>query len=166
VKLAGGINGYRYVPNPTGCVDPLGLSCKSTNCPEGPYSAIVPGGGLAAHEAAGGHLMKKHVGRTDQQLEDRLKHEPNVPTASTFSDRATAESAISKVLDNNQSKINSFLKGKDNQVVIIEKTAEPIGTSWKRGASSTVPGTEIYLIIRRDKKMPTGYRLHTGYPNP
>ncbi|NNA43952.1 type IV secretion protein Rhs [Pseudomonas lactis] len=31
VKLAGGINGYRYVPNPTGWVDPLGLSA---NCPD------------------------------------------------------------------------------------------------------------------------------------
>ncbi|WLH81954.1 DUF6531 domain-containing protein [Pseudomonas sp. FP2335] len=31
VKLAGGINGYRYVPNPTGLVDPLGLS----TCPGG-----------------------------------------------------------------------------------------------------------------------------------
>ncbi|MGY2402850.1 RHS repeat-associated core domain-containing protein, partial [Pseudomonas sp. SDO5271_S396] len=31
VKLAGGINAYRYVPNPTGWVDPLGLS----NCPGG-----------------------------------------------------------------------------------------------------------------------------------
>ncbi|WP_139114958.1 RHS repeat domain-containing protein, partial [Pseudomonas sp. 28 E 9] len=31
VKLAGGINAYQYVPNPTGWVDPLGLS----NCPEG-----------------------------------------------------------------------------------------------------------------------------------
>ena len=31
VKLAGGINGYRYVPNPTGWVDPLGL----THCPGG-----------------------------------------------------------------------------------------------------------------------------------
>ncbi|NWE66738.1 RHS domain-containing protein, partial [Pseudomonas tolaasii] len=30
VKLAGGINAYRYVPNPTGWVDPLGLSA---NCP-------------------------------------------------------------------------------------------------------------------------------------
>ncbi|WP_379555473.1 RHS repeat-associated core domain-containing protein, partial [Pseudomonas sp. MD332_8] len=33
VKLAGGINGYRYVPNPTGWVDPLGLnSCPGTDC--------------------------------------------------------------------------------------------------------------------------------------
>ncbi|WP_269801696.1 RHS repeat-associated core domain-containing protein, partial [Pseudomonas fluorescens] len=30
VKLAGGINAYQYVPNPTGWVDPLGLSF---NCP-------------------------------------------------------------------------------------------------------------------------------------
>ncbi|VEF10077.1 Rhs family protein [Pseudomonas fluorescens] len=30
VKLAGGLNQYRYVPNPTGWVDPLGLSCS---CP-------------------------------------------------------------------------------------------------------------------------------------
>lgn len=32
VKLAGGINTYQYVPNPTGWVDPLGLS----TCPGGP----------------------------------------------------------------------------------------------------------------------------------
>ena len=32
VKLAGGLNAYRYVPNPTGWVDPLGLS---GNCPGG-----------------------------------------------------------------------------------------------------------------------------------
>lgn len=110
--------------------------------------------------------MKKHVGRTDQQLKDRLKNEPNVPTASTFPDRATAESAVSKVIDDNQSKISDFLKGKDNQIVVIEKASEPVGTSWKRGAKAAVPGTEIYLIIRKDKKMPTGYRIHTGYPNP
>ncbi|WP_177327408.1 RHS repeat-associated core domain-containing protein, partial [Pseudomonas sp. BRG-100] len=32
VKLAGGINGYQYVPNPTGWVDPLGLACTRGNC--------------------------------------------------------------------------------------------------------------------------------------
>ncbi|MCS4251446.1 RHS repeat-associated core domain-containing protein [Pseudomonas sp. BIGb0164] len=33
VKLAGGINAYRYVPNPTGWVDPLGLACIPGDCP-------------------------------------------------------------------------------------------------------------------------------------
>ncbi|WP_223271475.1 RHS repeat-associated core domain-containing protein, partial [Pseudomonas fluorescens] len=32
VKLAGGINAYQYVPNPTGWVDPLGLSKCPGNC--------------------------------------------------------------------------------------------------------------------------------------
>jgi len=31
IGLAGGLNSYRYVPNPVGWVDPLGLQCK--NCP-------------------------------------------------------------------------------------------------------------------------------------
>ncbi|WP_138762728.1 RNase A-like domain-containing protein [Pseudomonas lactis] len=166
VKLASGINGYRYVPNPTGWVDPLGLSCKKTSCPEGPYSVIVPGGGLAAHEAAGGHLMQKHVGRTDQQLLDRLRQEPHIPAASTFHDRATAELAVSKVLDNNQDKIKDFLEGNNQQIVITQLSPEPIGTSFKKNTTTPVPGKEIYLIIRRDQKMHTGYRIHTGFPNP
>ncbi|WP_306306708.1 RHS repeat-associated core domain-containing protein, partial [Pseudomonas citronellolis] len=34
IKLAGGLNHYQYVPNPTGWVDPLGLvSGKSVTCP-------------------------------------------------------------------------------------------------------------------------------------
>ncbi len=34
IKLAGGLNNYQYVPNPTGWVDPLGLSSKVANCPK------------------------------------------------------------------------------------------------------------------------------------
>ncbi|MGF6512640.1 RHS repeat-associated protein [Pseudomonas sp. BT76 TE3572] len=34
IKLAGGLNSYQYVPNPTGWVDPLGLSSKLANCPK------------------------------------------------------------------------------------------------------------------------------------
>ncbi|MFP3515126.1 RHS repeat-associated core domain-containing protein [Pseudomonas sp. SIMBA_077] len=34
IKLAGGLNSYQYVPNPTGWVDPLGLSCVPEGCPE------------------------------------------------------------------------------------------------------------------------------------
>mgnify|MGYP000386227044 CR=1 FL=1 len=37
--------------------------CNATN--------RVPGGGLSAHEGAGGHLIARHVGRTEQQLIDR-----------------------------------------------------------------------------------------------
>ncbi|MGX5797164.1 RHS repeat-associated core domain-containing protein, partial [Pseudomonas sp. E2-15] len=36
VKLAGGINAYQYVPNPTSWVDPLGLACVAGDCPRTP----------------------------------------------------------------------------------------------------------------------------------
>ncbi|MGE1156580.1 RNase A-like domain-containing protein, partial [Pseudomonas kitaguniensis] len=166
VKLAGGINAYQYVPNPTGWVDPLGLSSKPANCPSGVCSAIVPGGGLRAHESAGGHLIERHVGRTREQLAERLRQEPHIPTASTFSDLATAESIISKVLAENQTKINNFLNSNDSQVVIIQTTQEPVGMSLKRGSQTTAPGKEIYLVIRKNERMPDGYIIHTGYPNP
>ncbi|QTD35103.1 RHS repeat-associated core domain-containing protein [Pseudomonas fluorescens] len=44
VKLAGGLNQYRYVPNPTGWVDPLGLS---SNCPQSNGSGCTVVGGPA-----------------------------------------------------------------------------------------------------------------------
>jgi RHS repeat-associated protein len=44
IKLAGGLNNYQYVPNPTGWVDPLGLD----NCPEG--NGCKPPSGLEAPE--------------------------------------------------------------------------------------------------------------------
>lgn len=110
--------------------------------------------------------MQKHIGRTDRQLLDRLQQEPNIPAASTFHDRATAEFAVSTVLDDNKTQINNFLAGQNNQIVIIQKTEEPLGTSFKKNTTAAVPGTEIYLIIRRDENMHNGYRIHTGFPNP
>ncbi len=38
----------------------------------GGSTRIVPGGGLQAHEAAGGHLIQRHVGQTDADLIARL----------------------------------------------------------------------------------------------
>ncbi|WP_339439576.1 RHS repeat-associated core domain-containing protein, partial [Pseudomonas sp. EA_15y_Pfl1_P104] len=44
VKLAGGVNAYQYVPNPTGWVDPLGLSaCPGDGCePNAPSVLPIP----------------------------------------------------------------------------------------------------------------------------
>ncbi|UVL11587.1 hypothetical protein LOY39_09480 [Pseudomonas rhodesiae] len=73
---------------------------------------------------------------------------------------------MSSAINENKTKTNNFLKGSNNQLVIIQKPKEPIGTSIKKKTTTPVPGKEIYLIIRRDKNMPNGYRIHTGFPNP
>src|SRR5699024_10010260 len=43
---------------------------------EGPDGgAQVPGGGLQAHEDAGGHLIERHVGKSEQWLVDRVRND-------------------------------------------------------------------------------------------
>ncbi|MCU1749823.1 RHS repeat protein [Pseudomonas sp. 6D_7.1_Bac1] len=166
IKLAGGLNGYQYTPNPTGWVDPLGLACKS--CPgdidaDGPFSEIVPGGGLAVHEAQGGHLIAKHIGRTEAQLAQRLTAEPWLGRASTFYDRATAEKSISSVLATNKAQIAKFMKSRDSQIIISDSVPYPVGVVLRRKASNIAPASGVFLILRRDKRLPDGYRIHTGY---
>src|SRR3546814_2296254 len=61
----------------------------------------VPGGGLEAHEDAGSHLIERHVGRTEQQLLDRLQPE-NISASSRFRDLAAADHIVSATLSTTQ----------------------------------------------------------------
>jgi len=165
-KLAGGLNGYRYTVNPTGWVDPLGLACK---CPgdieaDGPFSEIVPGGGLAAHEARGGHLIEKHIGRTDAQLAQRLEVEPHIPAASTFPDRPTAELSAARALAANESKIEKFLASTKEKTTIRHTFTQPVGVSLLNGGADYLPASKVLLVLKKDQQRPLGYFLLTGFP--
>ncbi|SDP46230.1 RHS repeat-associated core domain-containing protein [Pseudomonas reinekei] len=166
VKLAGGLNAYRYTPNPTGWVDPLGLACQ---CPgdidaDGPFSEIVPGGGLAAHEAQGGHLIAKHIARTDVQLADRLRAEPHIPAASTFPDRATAESAAARTLAANKIKVEEFLNSSKGKTTVTHHFPHPVGVSMVNGNTNHEPASKVLLVLKKDVQRPEGYFLLTGFP--
>lgn len=65
---------------------------------KGDNRSLAPGGGLATHELKGGHLVERHVGKTDEQLLDRLKTNPKITGSSTFKDRMTAERVANTVL--------------------------------------------------------------------
>ncbi|WP_309295561.1 RNase A-like domain-containing protein, partial [Pseudomonas paraglycinae] len=164
---AGGLNQYRYVPNPTGWVDPLGLSC---NCPgaiaaDGPYSEIVPGGGLEAHESRGGHAIARHVDRSEAQLRARLAAEPNIPIASTFLNRSEAEAALSNVIRNNKVAIDNFVQGNASKLVINEQVSAPAGVGVVRQSGRLEPLSSIRLVLRRDATSPLGYFILTGFVN-
>jgi len=49
---------------------------------------------LSQDETAGGHTLRKHVGRTDAELHERLDRERDISAASTWNDRASAEAAV------------------------------------------------------------------------
>jgi hypothetical protein len=129
-----------------------------------PFSRIVDGGGLQAHEDAGGHLLLKHVGQSEQSLMTRLANEPKISGSSSFYDRATAEKAISEALDANRSDISSWLSGNKPQMTVTYAAPENIGITLPRGASSGMDTAKLKLILRRDPSTSIGYRIQTGFP--
>nr|WP_256590941.1 MULTISPECIES: RHS repeat-associated core domain-containing protein [unclassified Pseudomonas] len=65
VKLAGGLNAYRYVPNPTGWVDPLGLS---GNCPGANKPGCSAPDGVVETTVDGGEVTLPSTGKESEYL--------------------------------------------------------------------------------------------------
>lgn len=127
----------------------------------------VPGGGLDAHEALGGHTIERHVARTDEELLARLESQPNISASSSFPDQATAEAAISEALSRNADDVDAFVGGTGPSVLVLQ---EPLGTttgrSVARGSTEVQDVTGVRVVLRRDPSSPTGYRIQTAFPTP
>ncbi|MQP74711.1 LysM peptidoglycan-binding domain-containing protein [Stenotrophomonas sp. MYb238] len=129
-----------------------------------PFSRLVEGGGLQAHEAAGGHLLLKHVGQSESPLMTRLVNEPKISGSSSFYDRATAELATSRAIEARQTEIAAWLSTSKPGTTITYRSAENVGITVSRGATKAVETPSLKLVLRRDPTMPMGYRIHTGFP--
>ncbi|MFL1504995.1 RNase A-like domain-containing protein, partial [Pseudomonas sp. O64] len=153
-------------PNPTGWVDPLGLSCKVGGCPGSNVDPLQSSKApvLDSHEKSGGHLIRKHIDQTDAQLTARLESEPNIPAASTFRTLEEAEALVSKSLATHNQDILEFLKGKKDKLIIRENSSQAVGVSVIRGTDKSVPAYKFLLVLKRKHNMPKGYLLLTGYP--
>ncbi|MCT7950481.1 hypothetical protein NG798_11830 [Ancylothrix sp. C2] len=131
------------------------------------FSNLVPGGGLTAHEAAGGHTLAKHVGKTEAELASRLATNPRLLIASSFRDRSTAEQAISEAINANQPLILSWLSSSKTKLQLLPYIATfPVGVSQIRGSSGLIFVYQVEVILRRDSTLPLGYYILTAYPQP
>src|SRR5260370_5027101 len=89
-------------PSPNGASSAARAEFRQTN---GPVRD------LSHDEAAGGHILRKHVGQTDEQLRERLEQERHITGASTYTDRSTAEHAVGAAIAESQSRIQRWLNG-------------------------------------------------------
>lgn len=127
---------------------------------------IVPGGGLIAHERAGGHLIARHVGRTKQQLIERV-NSGAVRTASSFFNQDIAERAVAQAIIVNQAKIDHYLRSYQHKYLeITYRSPSPVGYSFSSGGHSVTTVHGVKVIISQDKTMPIKYKIITGYPTP
>ncbi|MDQ2958015.1 MAG: hypothetical protein M3Y42_13740 [Actinomycetota bacterium] len=126
---------------------------------------LVPGGGLGAHEVKG-HTLLKHVGKDEKELLGRLRAEPDRQLASSFYNRQIAETSISDLLASRKSKIDKWL-AKDTPKLMLQGSAPAsIGITVFRFDLTTSDVSGLIVILRRDRSMIHGYRIHTAFPQP
>ena len=126
--------------------------------------AEVPGGGLQAHEDVGGHLIERHVGRSEQWLLDRVNRE-NISAASSFVDLPAAEHFVSQTLAEHGARIDAWLDGQGGNRLVVDATFDAsTGISVSRGDTSAVDVFSVRLVLERSSQLDIGYRIVTGYP--
>ena len=87
------------------CQPPASTNGASSAARVGFRQTNAPVRDLSHDEAAGGHILRKHVGQTDAQLRERLEQERHITGASTYTDRATAEHAVGAAIAQSQGRI-------------------------------------------------------------
>jgi hypothetical protein len=119
---------------------------------------------LSQDESAGGHILRKHVGQTDDQLRERLQKEPHITGASTYTDRATAEQAVGAAIAQSQDRIQRWLNrsGGHPNLVLDYDSGAPIGRTINRGDGQSHPCSHALLVLQYAG--PNDYYVLTSYP--
>jgi hypothetical protein len=121
---------------------------------------------LSQDEAAGGHTLRKHVGRSDEELRQRLRHERTIAAASTWSDRETAERAVGTAIEQNREKILRWLNRQGGHPnLVIDYDGDPshaIGRTLRRGADQTEPCSHATVVLKWTGA--NDYYVLTSYP--
>jgi CDI toxin RNase A-like protein len=123
---------------------------------------------LAADERCGGHTLERHVGKTNPQLAQRLKQEPDISAASTYSDRNAAETTVGAALAADAARIKTWSarSGPRPNLALHYKgprSGKPIGRSWQRGMIAPNAAYDAVVVLRWDVQR-KAYCVLTSYP--
>ncbi len=131
-----------------------------------PQTAAGPVRDLSQDEAAGGHTLEKHVGRSDGELRERLRREGNISAASTYTDRETAERTVGTVLQQEQAKIQGWLEHENGHANLVldydGNPAHPIGRTLRRGEDRAQPCSQAVVVVKWTGR--NEYYVLTSYP--
>ncbi|MDR0143296.1 T7SS effector LXG polymorphic toxin [Bacillus sp. JHAA] len=129
---------------------------------QGDSSPLAPGGGLAAHEAKGGHLIDRHVGKTDEELLQRLQINKKIRASSSFTDRPTAERVANETLTKHKKEIEEWLKSDVNDPLPLPyRGTEVIGRGVRKGSNEVKDMTNARIVLKKNED---GSFILTGYP--
>ena len=122
---------------------------------------------LARDEAMGGHTLARHVGRTVEQLRERLERERGISAASTYTDRSTAERVVAETLDQAADRVRGWASRRGPRPNLALHYRSPdgrtIGSSLERGDPRPRPCADALVVLRWDDQRNTSFVL-TSYP--
>jgi hypothetical protein len=84
--------------------------------------------------------------------------------ASSFPDRATAESSVASVLQAHDATVAEWLRSTSGGLRLASDFTEPVGRMAVAATGDVIDVTGVAVILRRSAEMPGGYRVHTAYP--
>ena len=119
---------------------------------------------LQRDERRGGHTLAKHVGRTDAQLQARLRRE-SISAASTYPDAETAARVVTRALDADATRVQVWVgrRAPKPNLAIRYRAREgiPIGRVLDRGDIASHDARGAVVVLRwRDE----GWFVLTSYP--
>lgn len=120
---------------------------------------------LSADEARGGHTLARHVGKSDDDLRERLDRE-GISTASTWSSREVAERTIARTLRDNADRIDNWSSRRGNrpnlELDYRGNRSEPLGRCMRRGRDAVDCFNAVVVLRWRGQD----YFVLTSYPEP
>lgn len=122
---------------------------------------------LARDERRGGHTLERHVGRTDAELRERLRREPGIRAASTYTDRDTAERVVAATLSRERTRVERWSRGtgrRPNLALDYRGDAgASIGRTLGRRDRRSRVCRDAVVVLRWDDRRGDFYVL-TSYP--
>ena len=143
-----------------------GCSTAPPGNPSRPPQRAEQGRGydLERDEQAGGHTLHRHVGRSNQELLDRLAREPNISAASTYTEEATAAQVVAETLDENAARLRNWQErpGRKPNLALHYRGRSTIGRCIRQG--ETVPRDSNAAVVVLQSDGQGGYHVLTTYP--
>lgn len=131
---------------------------------------------LEEEERRGGHTIREHVGKTDQELlsaagEERHRADVEAGAAvgrGSFDSKISANDFVNRVLQHNTSAIDLVAAGTVPRVKIDERFGYVTGKEAVWNDPATFPYMRktyyVRVIVVHDSRVPSGYRVLTAFP--
>ena len=133
------------------------------------YSVVLDG-----EEARGGHTLREHLGKTDEEMLQRVQHSAwwtipgrgGIRRDGSLASREAANDLVNRTIEQNSDLVDQVATGRARRAFLTTR----FGFKTGREAYSTEDGVTyirdtygVEIEIRQDSRSPRGYSVYTAY---